>query len=103
MPKLSEQEVRHIAGLARIGVSDEEVSFYTRELSSVLAYVEQLNEIATTEVVPLSHATGAHSVTRSDGVQLWEDRAWKDILLACVSSVERGFVKVKAILDKTNG
>lgn len=101
--QLTEQEVRHIAGLARIGVSDEEVSFYTRELSSVLAYVEQLNEIATTEIAPLSHATGVHSVTRPDGEQLWGGRAWKDTLLSCASSVERGFVKVKAILDKTNG
>lgn len=103
MSKLSGQEVRHIAGLARIGVSDEEVSFYTRELSGVLAYVEQLNEVADDDIAPLSHATGAHSVTRLDGAKLWDVVAWKDVLLASASSVERGFVKVKAILDKTNG
>jgi len=101
--QLTEQEVRHIAGLARIGVSDEEVSIYARELSSVLAYVEQLNEIAVEEVTPLSHATGSHSVTRSDSARLWGDVAWRDTLLSCASTVERGFVKVKAILDKTNG
>lgn len=101
--QLTEQEVRHIAGLARIGLSDEEVSFYARELSGVLAYVEQLNEVADDNVAPLSHATGSHSVTRSDRVQLWATGAWKDILLACTVSVERGFVKVKAVLDKTNG
>jgi len=101
--QLTEQEVRHIAGLARIGLSDEEVSFYARELSGVLAYVEQLNEVADDTVAPLSHATGAHSVTRSDNAQLWSATAWKDILLTSAASVERGFVKVKAILDKTNG
>lgn len=101
--QLTEQEVRHIANLARIGLSDEEVSFYARELSGVLAYVEQLNEVATDDVASLSHATGSHSVTRDDGASLWEKESWKEVLLSRASMVERGFVKVKAILDKTNG
>lgn len=101
--QLTEQEVRHIANLARIGLSDEEVSFYARELSGVLAYVEQLNEVVADDVAPLSHATGSHSVTREDGVALWGAASWKEVLLSQVSLAERGFVKVKAILDKTNG
>lgn len=100
--KLNEEEVRHIANLARIGLTEEEVAFYAQELSGVLSYVEQLNDVATDGVEPMGHAGGAHSVARSDSAELWGGTSWKEVLLAMASSVQRGMVKVGAILDKSN-
>jgi len=49
---LTEEDVRHIAKLARLALSDEEIASYKEQLSSILEYVEQLNEIDTSGIPP---------------------------------------------------
>lgn len=59
-------QVRHVAKLARLSLSDEEVARFAGQLSAVLAYFEQLNGIDTTAVEPLYHPLDACNVTRAD-------------------------------------
>ena len=77
---LTKDEVRHIAKLARLNLSDEEVEKFTKELSSILEYVDQLQEVDTKGVEPTAQVTGLHNSFRSDEVKPSE--ALPDDLLA---------------------
>ncbi|HUT25710.1 MAG TPA: Asp-tRNA(Asn)/Glu-tRNA(Gln) amidotransferase subunit GatC [Sumerlaeia bacterium] len=63
---VSEKDVRHIALLARLELSDEEIRRYARELNSILGYVEKLNDLDTQSVEPTSHALRLRNVFRED-------------------------------------
>lgn len=69
MTSLSSDDVRHIAKLARLNLSDEEVKKFTRELSSILEYVDQLKEVDTKDVIPTAQVTGLHNSFRADEVK----------------------------------
>ncbi len=64
--RIDEQQVRHIAHLARLRPTDEEVRLFSEQLSHILAYVEQLNELDTADVPPTAHALPVHNVFRDD-------------------------------------
>lgn len=65
---LSEEEVRHVAKLARLGLTDEEIKRFTGQLSNVLSYIDVLSEVET-EGVPLTcQVTGLSNVSRADEV-----------------------------------
>ena len=81
MATLSEDEVRHIAKLARLKLSDAEVKKFSKELTQILDYVELLNEVDTEEVEPTAQVTGLQNVQRADEVKPSE--ATKDDLLGC--------------------
>jgi aspartyl-tRNA(Asn)/glutamyl-tRNA(Gln) amidotransferase subunit C len=63
---LSPDEVRWIAHLARLELSDVELATMTRQLSAILDYVRQLQEVDTEGVEPLAHALEVHNVFRAD-------------------------------------
>ena len=63
---LDDAAVRHVAKLARLTITDEEVARYAGQLSEILGYVEQLNEVDTTDVPPTAHALPISNVFRED-------------------------------------
>jgi aspartyl-tRNA(Asn)/glutamyl-tRNA(Gln) amidotransferase subunit C len=58
--------VRHIADLARLSLSDEEVESFAHQLGPILAYVEQLDKIDTSGVEPTAFIAPAHDPLRED-------------------------------------
>lgn len=65
---LQKEDIEKIAHLARLGISDEDVSAYARELSNILDLVEQMNAINTEGVVPMAHPLDEHQRLRADEV-----------------------------------
>jgi aspartyl-tRNA(Asn)/glutamyl-tRNA(Gln) amidotransferase subunit C len=63
---LTDDDVRHVARLARLGLSEEEVAALRGELSEILAYAEKVNEVATPQVPPTSHPYPLTNVLRED-------------------------------------
>ena len=63
---LDKEEVKHIAHLARLRVSDEEVALYAAQLTDIIGYVNQLNTLDTSDVQPTSHALPITNVFRDD-------------------------------------
>ena len=63
---LSEKEVRHIALLSRLQLSDEEVKQYASQLTDILDYVKKLQSLDTEGVEPMISASGSGSVFRED-------------------------------------
>jgi aspartyl-tRNA(Asn)/glutamyl-tRNA(Gln) amidotransferase subunit C len=52
--KISEQEIRRVAELANLALSDHEVAKMTDDMSSILTYIEKLNELDTSNVAPMA-------------------------------------------------
>lgn len=94
--KLSKKEVEYIAYLARLGITEAEKEKYAKQLSAILDYVEQLNELDTEEVEPIAHIAGLENVTRKDEIKNKPDR---ENLLKNVPDQKDGFIKVKSILE----
>lgn len=71
---LDNTEVEKIAHLARLGIDSRDVPEYARNLSAILAFVEQLNAVDTTGVEPLAHPLEANQRLRPDEVTESVDR-----------------------------
>ena len=63
---LTDDDVRHVARLARLGLSEEEVASLRPELSDILAYAQKVGEVATPDVPPTSHPYPLTNVLRQD-------------------------------------
>jgi len=63
---LTKEEVEHIAELARLTLTDEEIAHYSEQLSAILDYFASLQELDTTDIPPTSSVLSARSVLRPD-------------------------------------
>lgn len=93
---LSKEEVQHIALLARVGLRDEEIEKYQKDLSSVLDFFRELETVKTDGVVPIGNITGIQNRARIDSIENFEP-ALKDRILKNVPETKDGFVKVKSV------
>jgi len=66
---LTLEEVRHVAGLARLSLSAEEETLMRTQLSAILDAVNELSKVDTSAVEPTSHAAGEVSPWRTDEVR----------------------------------
>jgi aspartyl-tRNA(Asn)/glutamyl-tRNA(Gln) amidotransferase subunit C len=64
--KISLQEVRHVADLARLELTEHEELRMTEQMNSILSYVDKLNELDTGDVLPTTHAIQLENVFRQD-------------------------------------
>ncbi|GAC1329397.1 MAG: Asp-tRNA(Asn)/Glu-tRNA(Gln) amidotransferase subunit GatC [Candidatus Dormibacteria bacterium] len=67
--KLTLEQVNHVAELARLGLSDEEKERLTTELSKILDYIDQLEQLDTADVEPTAQVNGLVDVFREDVVK----------------------------------
>lgn len=88
------KDVEHVAKLARLELTQEEKEKFTKQLGDVLKYVEQMNEVDTTDVKPMAHAFDVVNVTREDKV-VYEQT--KEELMANAPEEENGFFRVPKI------
>lgn len=66
--KITREEVLHVAHLARLNLSEEELEKMTAQLDNILSYVDKLAELDTQNVVPTTHAHKAVNAFREDNV-----------------------------------
>lgn len=91
---LTKQEVQHIAKLARLGLTEEEIEKFQKDLSSILDYFEKLKELDVSKVQPASHAIKVENVMRKDEIKS-EGKNKK--LLDLAPEIKEGFLKVKSV------
>jgi len=94
---LNKEDIIHIATLARIGLREDEIEKYQRELSLILDYFKKLEEVDTENVEPIGHITGVDNVLRNDEVLARDDELVKGIFDNFPDS-RNNKVKVKSIL-----
>jgi aspartyl-tRNA(Asn)/glutamyl-tRNA(Gln) amidotransferase subunit C len=94
--KLSYEQVRHIAWLARLGLSEEEVEKFSLQLSNILDNFEILKEVDTADVPPATHTIPLQNVIRKDDVA---DSYPQAEILSNAPKQEGDCFKVQAILE----
>ena len=94
--KLSYEQVRHIAWLARLGLSEEEVEKFSLQLSNILENFEILKQVDTANVPPTTHSIPLQNVFRKDDVA--DSYSQAEILSNAPKQAEKCF-KVQAILE----
>ena len=94
---ISSKEVQHVAKLARIGLTDEEILRFQRDLGSILEYVDMLREVDASSVTSKAYALQLQNVTRQDVAKAKNAQESKR-LLAMAPSTKDGYLKVKSIL-----
>ena len=96
--QLTQEQVRHIAKLARLGLTDDEVKKFSTQLTNILQYIEVLNEVDTSAVAPTNQVTGLMNVMREDVVnQEWVSR--EALLGSTELPVEQDQIRVKPVLE----
>ena len=88
------KDVEHVAKLARLELTEDEKVKFSKQLGDILKYVEQMNEVDTTNVEPMSHAIPVVNVMREDVVV---QEQTKEELMANAPCKEDGFFRVPKI------
>ncbi len=95
--KLSREEVLHIARLARLGLSEGEVSRFQEQLSNILENFELLKQVNTANVPPTAQSITLQNVVRDDEVS---QSLSKDQILANAPRRDGDFFRVRAVLEQ---
>jgi len=66
MGKLGKKDVKHVAKLAKLELTSGEIDKFSKQLSEIISYVEELDEVNTSKIEPTSQTTGLENVTRED-------------------------------------
>jgi len=94
--KLSRDEVLHVAALARLELSEQEIESLRQDLSSILTYVEKLSKLDTSAVPPTSHVVAMEAPYRDDEVTNAPD---PEAALANAPRRDGNFFVVPAIIE----
>lgn len=93
---VSEKDVRHVARLARLALADDEIARMVPELNNILGWVEQLREVDTDGVEPLTAVIANHLRLRDDVVN---DGNCRDDILANAPDAQHGFFAVPKVIE----
>ena len=93
---LTREQVRHVAELAKLELTEAEVDLFREQLSAILDNAARLDELDTDAIPPTAAVLPLQNVTRSDNRRPSFPR---DQMLANAPSVQDGFVRVIAVLD----
>ncbi|MDI2587022.1 MULTISPECIES: Asp-tRNA(Asn)/Glu-tRNA(Gln) amidotransferase subunit GatC [unclassified Psychrobacillus] len=96
MAELTKEEVKHVAHLARLAITEEEAEKFALQLGAITEFAEQLKELDTTNVEPTTHVLPLVNVLREDVATKGLDR---ETMMLNVKEQEAGQVKVPAIME----
>jgi aspartyl-tRNA(Asn)/glutamyl-tRNA(Gln) amidotransferase subunit C len=93
---ITREEVRHVATLFRLGLSEEDIARFQEQLSQIIDYFQVLQQLDTEGVEPTSHTLALENVMRDD-----EPRPSfpPEAILANAPIPENGFFRVRAVLE----
>lgn len=94
--RISREEVQHIAKLARLSINEEESGLYQKDLNNILMYVDELQELDTDEVRPMSHVLEAKNVWRDDNTNKINNPG---VMLSNAPVKKQDYFKVPKILE----
>jgi len=98
--KIDADQVKKVAKLSRLELTEDEIAEFTGQLSSILDYVEKMNELDTENVQPLAHCLPVSNCFRDDRAK---DSLGTDKTLKNAPQRQDEFFKVPKILDDNSG
>ncbi|QDI92653.1 Asp-tRNA(Asn)/Glu-tRNA(Gln) amidotransferase subunit GatC [Salicibibacter halophilus] len=96
MAEITKEQVKHVADLARLTFSDDELETFAKQMDDVIQYAERLNELDTEDVVPTTHVMDVRNVLREDEARPSMNR--EDVLKNAPASKDGQF-EVPSVLD----
>lgn len=96
MSKVTAEDVKQIAALARLELSVSDIAKYQAELSNILDYVDQIEKVDTKDVEPTAQVTGLKDVVRKDVKN--PSKLSRDEILFNAPDKKDGYIKVKPVL-----
>jgi len=93
---LTHEQVEHIADLAKLGLTEEEIERFREQLSAILDYAAMLNRLDTAAIPPTASVLDLRNVMRMDEARPALSQA---DALANAPSAEGGYFQVKAVLE----
>jgi aspartyl-tRNA(Asn)/glutamyl-tRNA(Gln) amidotransferase subunit C len=97
---LSKEEVKKVAALARLELSEEEVETLTPQLSNILGFIDQLKEVDTLNTEPTAQVTGLSDVWRADEYEDWDKAEVAEALAQAPDGLLGNQIKVKKVLEQ---
>jgi len=98
MSRITKDEILHVASLAGLTLTDDEIEKFTPQLSGIIDFISDLSEVNTKDIVPTSQTTGLENVFRADSVNV-NNVLSADEALSGTDKTYNGYFKVKAILE----
>jgi len=95
--ELGREQVRHIAELAKLGITEEETDIFAKQLSEILEYAQILNRLDTDAIPPTAQAIQMHNVSRHDQAQ---PSFPPEEILANAPQRQDNWFRVRLILDQ---
>ena len=99
MSKITIDEVKRIAALSRIAITEAEASAMAIELGGIVEFVEQLQKVDTTGVEPTSQVTGLEDVWRPDTIRPASENIVQAELLKNAPAQQDGYIKVRRVMQ----
>ncbi|TWJ51779.1 Aspartyl/glutamyl-tRNA(Asn/Gln) amidotransferase subunit C [Bacillus licheniformis] len=96
MSRISIEEVKHVAHLARLAITDEEAAMFTEQLDSIISFAEELNEVDTENVKPTTHVLQMKNIMREDVPD--KGLSVEDVVKNAPDHKD-GYIRVPSILD----
>ena len=96
MASITTEEVKHVAALARLEFSEEDIHQFAHQLARILDYIGKLNELDTTDVPPTSHVLPIRNVVKADVAKPSYPR---DTVLEGAPSTEEGYFEVPKVIE----
>ena len=94
--RLSREQVKYVAHLARLGISEDEIEQFAEQLSAILEHFATIQQIDTEAIPPTALVVALQDVMRDDVVTPSYPR---DVILANAPRQEDGYIRVKAVLE----
>ena len=97
---IDREEVRKVANLARLNITEAEEAEFTVQLNSILEYFDRLSELDTTDVKPTTRAIETSNITREDRITPFAE---KEELLKAAPEQQGEFFRVPKIISTDEG
>jgi aspartyl-tRNA(Asn)/glutamyl-tRNA(Gln) amidotransferase subunit C len=98
--KITEKEVRYVAGLGNVRLTDEEIPRMARDLQEILTYIDKLNELDTTDVEPMAQVLFEADETATLREDVERPILGSEIALANAPLSGGGYYKVPLVIER---
>lgn len=96
MSQITKEQVKHVANLARLAVTEEEAENFAKDLDKIIGYAELLNELDTEGVEPTTHVLDIKNVLREDKARKW---LTQEEVLENAPDSQDGQIRVPSIIE----
>ena len=96
MSRISTDQVKHVANLARLSINEEDAELFASQLDAIITFAEQLNEVDTENVKPTSHVLDMKNIMRED---ISEKGLSNEEVVKNAPDHADGYIRVPSILE----